>query len=324
MALPQRRTVTGHVNSLTGPATGTVTFTSAVWLRSPGLDTGVPTIRTVAHLNSDGDFTVSLPVNDDPAWAPSGWAYAVEIQLTGWEKLRGVMALPTGDGLPIDLFSLMVPDGAAPSPVTNYVLLALLAQPNGVATLGSDGKLTASQLPASAGGDPTWDEILNKPLTFPPAAHTHAGIDIAIREAHVTTGNVTPQASGSFAVLTGGPQIAVPAQAGDFVEIEPSAQILNNGTFFDLCVVVTGVPARFASLGGASAAPEGDPSMYNQPGTFRTTGTKWGFTAAAGDIENGNVTFAFAVKGNGTGTLYASADPPFRWTARRYRGINLS
>lgn len=47
---------------------------------------------------------------------------------------------------------------------------------NGVASLGSDGKVPSGQLPAAAAL--TWEGISGKPSTFPPETHNHAVADV--------------------------------------------------------------------------------------------------------------------------------------------------
>ncbi|MDM4721168.1 hypothetical protein QTQ03_16750 [Micromonospora sp. WMMA1363] len=80
--------------------------------------------------------------------------------------------------------------------------------------------------------------------------------------------------------------------------------------------VVSSSLVRFASTGGATPAVEGDPSLYPSPNTYRTSGTHFGFTVAAGDLDGGNVVFCFATKtSSAAGTLFANSSFPLRWRA---------
>lgn len=142
----------------------------------------------------------------------------------------------------------------------------------------------------------------------------------AIRSGWVTSGDISPiPAAVAFTEIPGSPSFAVPAVAGDFVELQLSfmAQPVL-GTFLDTGVKVGGNLVRFASSGTVTPAVEGDPSLYNVPGTYRTSGYAFGFQATADDLSGGQCTVVFASKGNAAGTLYASNAYPLRWIFRNY------
>lgn len=146
-----------------------------------------------------------------------------------------------------------------------------------------------------------------------------------VRTAYITSGNVTPpNTAGAWQALSGF-ELDIPAAVGDYVELRPSFMWNppSSSTFLDLGVVVGSSIVRYASSGGSSpaSAGEGDPSLYAQPSTFRTSGTSFWFTVTSGDIDTGNVRFALLVKSNGTGTVYASSNYPFRWEAINYHGV---
>ena len=131
----------------------------------------------------------------------------------------------------------------------------------------------------------------------------------------MTSGNITPQnTAGSWAPLTGGPTIAIAAAVGDYLALEVMS-LLNDGdaaTFYELAVLNGGAIARYGSTGGGSPSTEGDPALYNDT-NYRTAGLTMDLVAEAGDIAGGNVTFGFAVKFGGGGTLYAGSFYPLRW-----------
>jgi hypothetical protein len=84
MALPTIITVKGTYLKLDGtPETGSITFTSKVYvLYSEDEFSVVPSDKTVA-LDSDGSFEIDLPASNDPDWTPVGWRYTVSTKVSG-------------------------------------------------------------------------------------------------------------------------------------------------------------------------------------------------------------------------------------------------
>ncbi len=146
------------------------------------------------------------------------------------------------------------------------------------------------------------------------------GSSIRVVRQYLVTGDITPAANVGFLAVPG-PELSIPDVAvGDNVTVLPGFMWApTSSQFLDQAVSVGGSIVRFASSGSAVAAVEGDPALYNTPGTYRTAGGAWGFTVEAGDLEaDGSVTIVLATKGNGTGTVYASANFPFRWEAHAF------
>lgn len=142
------------------------------------------------------------------------------------------------------------------------------------------------------------------------------GSSIEVATGYVVTGDVVPQTTVSFAALTGGPTFSIAAVVGDRVEFSWSAlKQPASGLFWDLCVLVSGSPVRFASTGTNTAAVEGDPAMYPDTASFRPNeGLGMVVTCESGDLSGGNITFGVAVLApTGGGKLYASASFPLRW-----------
>lgn len=159
------------------PAKGSVRIVLDTMMQGPADDTFVaPFDRTFDLV--DGEFSCVLPATNDPQWTPA--VYRVYITTVVKETDRKVRpfrdevlkTLPP-QKLYIDYSSTADLDLAdtltlpAPTPGQVYLLTAQLGAPNGIAQLGSDGRIPTSQLPASAGGSITWDEIEDKPTTFP-------------------------------------------------------------------------------------------------------------------------------------------------------------
>jgi hypothetical protein len=137
--------------------------------------------------------------------------------------------------------------------------------------------------------------------------------------AYVTAGDITPGAAASFTPIAG-LSIAVPAVAGENVEVALSCLLNQTGSdFFDLVVLVAGAIVRYGSTGTSSptAAGEGDPSMYPvNSGTIIRTTSIYSLAVASGDLSGGNVTFGLAFKGSGSGKVFASTNYPLRWRVR--------
>lgn len=78
-----------------------------------------------------------------------------------------------------NLTAIQVTANAAFSLGTAAIPASQKAANNGVASLGSDGKVPTAQLPdAIVTGVPSWSEVTDKPTTFTPSTHTHAQSDV--------------------------------------------------------------------------------------------------------------------------------------------------
>lgn len=150
---------------------------------------------------------------------------------------------------------------------------------------------------------------------------------IVKRAAYVTSGNINLSTGGAaWGALPLFPTLAIPAVAGDWIELE--ANILrqaNANLVADLGVITTGPVIKRWLGNGATSTPggtyEGDVALYHTNLPTRT-GPR-GFTAAAGDIEGGNVTFALLCKVNGAGSALILADAvnPFYWQATNFGAV---
>ena len=138
-----------------------------------------------------------------------------------------------------------------------------------------------------------------------------------IRSGYLTPGDIDPlpNTSGAWQAAAGFTW-SVPASAGQQITTAVKFMFRPVTANLDIAVLVGGSPVRYSSSGTATPAIEGDPSLYLTPGTYRTSGTTWSFTAASGDISGGTITFAVMFKGPGDSILYGSTSFPFSWTAR--------
>jgi hypothetical protein len=181
------------------------------------------------------------------------------------------------------------------------------------------------------------DSRLSDPRT--PTAHTHSMSDVTglqevlddtpprltVRQAYVTSGNVTlPNTSGAWQALAGF-ELAVPAAVGDYVELGAHGMRNNTETgFLDIAVISGAAIVRYLATGSSTPAVEGDPGWYptGPAAPFPNQAAPRGFTVTSGDLNAGNVTFAVVAKAAGAGVLYASADFPFYWQAKNHGPVD--
>lgn len=142
--------LTGTILTTGGaPAAGTVTITTDAVLQGPADDVVVTGISTVVQLDANGSFSVVLPATDSPGWTPQDFTYQVAVAAAG-RRFLAYIELPAANPVAdlADVLQLEVP----PSAGVIYIPLSQRGAANGVATLGSDGKVPADQLPAGSGG----------------------------------------------------------------------------------------------------------------------------------------------------------------------------
>jgi hypothetical protein len=131
-----------------GGAAGAIQFTAAHPLTGATDNTIVPPFTVPGRFTS-GACTVQLPATNDPQWTPQGWAYTVEVQV-GAARFTGTLQLDY-QATTVELADLVQWDGAA-QPGQSYIPLSQKGAAGGVATLGVNGLVPASQLPPSSGG----------------------------------------------------------------------------------------------------------------------------------------------------------------------------
>lgn len=315
------------------PATGEVTITSPVWLQGPADNQIIEPVNVTIPLDETGSFSIALPPTDDPDWIPSGWTYKISIKADG-KTLNATLALPAAS--PEVNLADVLSQVVVPTPGISFIPLTQKAQAGGVASLGLDGKVPSTQLPAgSVGGSISWDDVEDKPVVFPPSAHTHDWADIQDRpaipvppvfaRAVMSAGDFMVGADASWVPIPG-LTLTIPAAVGDDVELSVDCLLDANGSAtdgYEMVVVASGGGvARFASTNTGTpntAGPgEGDPAAYPAGAgqRFQHFSAGMGFTVAAGDLTGGNVVFGIAHKGSGGGKVFASTAYPFRWRAR--------
>jgi hypothetical protein len=185
--------------------------------------------------------------------------------------------------------------------------------------IASNVGVDASNFVPVGGGVPV--ESVNGYLG-PNVVLTYADVEAAkkpvIRTGYVTSGNITPPATGGVWTPIDGLEFPIPAVVGDYVELYCSFMYQPNaGTFIDYGVINGITIVRYASTGTGTPGFEGDPAMYAAPGTYRTASPIMGFTVTSGDLDGTNVRFGIMNSGAGdTATIYASSQYPLRYVVK--------
>lgn len=293
--------------------------------------------RTGAVVLSRSD--VQLPLVDNtpdslkPVSTPQATALALKADtstVTASLALKAPLASPTFTGTVSGVSAAMVglgsvnntADTAKPVSTAQAAAIALKSD------LVSPTFTGTPAVPTAAPGTNTTQAASTAYVTAAVAAGGGGGGGTAlkVRNRIETGGNIVPQASGSWAAVTGSPTISLTAAAGDFVSLEVLGSLIKapSNNFLELAVLSGGVPVRYGSNNTATPSTEGDPALYSDF-NFRTLGWGMGFVAQAGDISGGVITFGFATKGAGTGTtIYASTDYPLRWRIMNYGAVTVS
>jgi hypothetical protein len=152
MAFPTLIVINGTLKKVDGtPEKGHIIFQSSVDVLSSTDSTVVVPSYRVATLDANGTFSIALPASNDPSWNPSSWTYRVSEQLSAGKRE----------------FRTIVPYDASGGQY-DYTHL--------VPAIDVDAQLYApyNHVHPGGGGDAvTWDDVQNKPTTFPPSTHNH-------------------------------------------------------------------------------------------------------------------------------------------------------
>lgn len=190
------RNVKGHFVTYPdgAPAVGQARIVLAKAMQGPTDDAFVvPFDITIKFV--DGRFSAALPANDDPQWTPSYYRITIttfadsrlyceedrrlragSTIFQGGQDIRTNFVVPYNSTADIDLTDIF--NLPAVTPGESYIVLASKGAPGGVATLGSDGYITPSQMPPGSDGDVSWTDVQDKPTTFTPSAHAHVTSDV--------------------------------------------------------------------------------------------------------------------------------------------------
>jgi hypothetical protein len=315
-------------------ARGTVTFTPPRFKLAPDMivtsapcevivEAGEAEVRLIP--SSAGTFAVTEELDGVPAVT---WHINLPVELAGQTRslfsfaevqpiVQGVAVntFLSGSGAPASNLGI---DGDYYMDVPGkfwYGPKALGAWPAGFSVVGPAGTNGTNGTNGTDGedGDPG-----------PPGA---PGTRIRVVQEHITSGNVAlPDSLGQWRkpgdmsgpTPTGLPAdftIEVPAAEGDWVECAVQAmRTETSSAFLDVAVQKGSELVRYLSTDSATPPLEGDPGWY--AGSYvHQTGPR-GFYATAADIDGSVVRFVMANLSTGQGTMYASPDYHFIWSAR--------
>lgn len=228
MSLPSNvghGTVTGRfIDSAGANISGTITFrpTPRRLLNATALPSAVTILpKPVTVALTEGSFTQALIATDDPDNNPHGWTYSVEFNFVD-AKADG-FAIEVPEGQTVDL-TTVAPVGSG----NGTIILRGPGVPDW--STQADGKVLVlvNGEPAWAdgggGGVSSWNDLTDKPATFPPAGHTHTvanvtGLQAALdakADAAATTSALAGKAATSHTHTIGnvtGLQAAIDAAA---------------------------------------------------------------------------------------------------------------
>lgn len=135
------------------PAVGTVTFSNRVELRDTVDNIVYEPARWVATLDLNGEFTIALPVTDNPDITPLDWTYGVYVSTTQWREAFSI-ELPAALGpvaefadlIPLDDPDTCTPDGTACAPISVLADIAALQ----AADIALDARLDTVEITVGA------------------------------------------------------------------------------------------------------------------------------------------------------------------------------
>jgi hypothetical protein len=123
------------------PSTGTITFTPSSWLTNSGANVAIPNSPTTKTLGTAGNFSVLLPITDDPDLSPDNWVYNVSEVVDGVSQNYNILLPGTvAVGGTVFLADLVPAAPAGPE----YYSLASSLTIGTVTTVATGGSATAS------------------------------------------------------------------------------------------------------------------------------------------------------------------------------------
>lgn len=267
------------------PAVGTVTFKILQELRDTADNIVYSPQTFVATLDANGEFTITLPVTDDPTVTPANWSYWVYVDTDIWVSGVFYVQLPLALG-PVAEFADLIemfpvgsdctPDGTACAPISLVGEVAELEA--AVAALESD----VTDLQAAVSSILVDVSVLQVDVT-------NLTADVAALV--VSVGNLASDVStlqGDVGVLIGDVttlQGQVATLQGQVATILANAGLIDPTTFVNL----TNLNASI-TLGAVPAASRLD--RGGDPGRLR------GFLVATGPVAGGTVLANIGVVAN--------------------------
>ena len=150
-----------------------------------------------------------------------------------------------------------------------------------------------------------------------PSGGGGGGSPLSIVSNFITSGNVNIGGTGAVWTVIPGTQKAIAAVAGEKLSAAYGFGGIDiSGLYFDIGVIVAGQIVRqlFSPAFPPGSGYEGAPGLIHDPNVSGALSNAPFFTAAAGDLETGNCTFAIVCRGNPTGNFLMTADVPVTYT----------
>src|SRR5690606_4427259 len=128
-----------------------------------------------------GEFVTTLIATDDPDNNPQGWNYRVSFNFQGAQADPFNIEVPEGETVDLTTVAPVSASGGTPiirgpagEGVPDYEGVE-----DGKVLVLVDGEPAWGDAPGGGGGGPvSWDDVGDKPSTFPPEAHTHTVSDV--------------------------------------------------------------------------------------------------------------------------------------------------
>jgi hypothetical protein len=247
-------------------AAGSIRFVGPVL--TVGTDNAVTVRVDETAVTTDGTGTITLPATDAAAAVPSGWEYDVTIH-RGGRVDRGTMTLLSAASAPVTLASVLSLDQNAPAAGTTYIPLSQKGAASGVASLGSDGKVPAGQLPSSSGGSIASTDITDSTATG--RAVLTAASAAAARTA-IGAGTGSSEIDATFPVSHWGLVAASDNPIAFYNPSQVSAQDWYTRVWIPAGKAVTGLYLAIATAGTHDGVTTGNGlALYDDSGTLVDT-----------------------------------------------------
>jgi hypothetical protein len=241
------------------PSTGTVSFTPSSWLLNSGANIAIPNSTVVKTLGTAGNFSVTLPITDDPDLSPGGWIYSVSEVVDGVSQSYNI-AIPgtVATGGTVFLADLAPVAPAGPE----YYSLASSLAIGTVSTLAAGSAATAT----ITGLAPS--QVLNLGIPTGPTGNTGPTGPTGPQGATGPTGPQGSAATVTVGTVTSGTAGGTPSVTNSGTS---GAAVLN----FVLVPGNTGATGATGPQGSAATVTVGTVGFvdYPGPGTVTNSGT---------------------------------------------------
>jgi hypothetical protein len=256
------------------PSTGTITFTPSSWLTNSGANVAIPNSPTTKTLGTAGNFSVLLPITDDPDLSPDNWVYNVSEVVDGVSQNYNILLPGTvAVGGTVFLADLVPAAPAGPE----YYSLASSLTIGTVTTVATGGSATAS----ITGLAPS--QVLN--LGIPTGA----------------TGTITTAGSGSVGTAT----VAPPGDPDTGIYF-PAANQVGITTGGSAAAIFAAGAISNPTFTGVASFPDGSASA---PSITNTGDTNTGIYFAADDTVGITTAGTARVTVNSSGNVGIGTSP---------------